>query len=67
MRALGKVKRGTKGGDPQPFQFARKKWGSRPGGLGARGAVGLEEDAHFRKALGKVTWGHRWPEGHALE
>ena len=25
MRALGKVK-GMKGGDPEPFQCARKKW-----------------------------------------
>lgn len=31
MRALGKVRRGREGEEPQPFQFARKKRGSRPG------------------------------------
>lgn len=40
MRTLGKVKRGTKGGDPQSFRLARKKWGSRPWGLGARDVMG---------------------------
>lgn len=25
---MGKVKRGTEGGDPQPLQLARKGWGS---------------------------------------
>lgn len=63
MKPLEKVKRGPEQGDPQPLQLARKVWGWRPGGLGGtRGVVEdlrrAEQDTHFRKSPGKVTWGH---------
>lgn len=63
---MGKVRRGRKGEEPPPFQFARNKEGSRPGVWEQEelwGRVGCP----LRKAPGEGTWGHQWPEGHALE
>lgn len=75
---MGKVKRGTQRGKSMFFHLPKKGCDSRPGGPGERGGGGggcaqggeqgaAKQGTHFRKAPRKVTWGHQWLEGHALE
>ena len=71
--ALEKVKRGRSRGISSPFSWQRKhgNQGLVAGGDRDRSCGGFsaaaEQDTHSRRAPEKVTWGHRWLEGHALE